>query len=40
LVQQGEAVALEAIGFMSLGTIADVTRNIAVAAASLSVERK
>jgi predicted nucleic acid-binding protein len=40
LVKPGEAIALEAVGFMSLAIIADVTRDIAVAAASISVEQK
>jgi predicted nucleic acid-binding protein len=40
LNQRGEEDALQAVGIMSLGTIADVTREIAVTAASISIELK
>lgn len=40
LSQRGEEAALKAIGIMSLGTIADLTRDIAVNAASISFELK
>jgi predicted nucleic acid-binding protein len=40
LTQQGEEDALQAIGIMSLGTIADMTREIAINAANLSFELK
>lgn len=38
LAQRGEAGALQAVGIMSLGTIADLTREIAVDAAAISFE--
>ena len=38
LTQRGEEEALQAIGVMSLGIIADLTREIAVQAASISLE--
>jgi predicted nucleic acid-binding protein len=38
--QRGEEAALEAVGLMSLGTIADLTREIAVSAAVLAAELK
>ena len=38
LAQRGEEGALQAIGIMSLGTIADLTREIAVDAATVSFE--
>jgi predicted nucleic acid-binding protein len=40
LTQQGEEDALQAIGIMSLGTIADMTCEIAINAANLSFELK
>ncbi len=40
LDQRGEEGALQAIGFMSLGTIADLTREVAVNAAKLSIDLK
>ena len=40
LAQRGEEGALQAIGIMSLGTIADLTREIAVNAAYISSEFK
>ena len=40
LVQRGEESALRAIGIMSLGIIADLTREIAVNAAATSSELK
>ena len=40
LTQRGEEGALQAIGIMSLGLIADLTREIAVNAATISSERK
>jgi predicted nucleic acid-binding protein len=40
LAQLGEEHALQAIGIMSLGIIADLTREIAVNAASISFEFK
>ena len=40
LAQRGEGSALQAIGVMSLGTIADLTREIAVSAATISIEFK
>lgn len=40
LAQRGEESALQAIGIMSLGIIADLTREIAVSAASISFEFK
>lgn len=40
LAQRGEESALQAIGIMSLGIIADLTREIAVNAASISFEFK
>ena len=39
LAQRGEEDALQAIGIMSLGTVADVTREIAVDAAAISHTR-
>ena len=38
LVQRGEESALQAVGIMSLGLIADLTREIAVNAATISSE--
>ena len=40
LAQRGEESALQAIGIMSLGIIADLTREIAVNAATISSEFK
>ena len=40
LVQLGEESALQAIGIMSLGRTADLTREIAVNAATISTEFK
>jgi predicted nucleic acid-binding protein len=40
LIQRGEESALRAIGIMSLGIIADLTREIAVNAAATSSELK
>jgi predicted nucleic acid-binding protein len=40
LVQRGEEEALQAVGIMSLGTIADLTQKIAVNAAAISSELK
>ena len=40
LAQRGEESALQAIGIMSLGRIADLTREIAVNAAAISSELK
>jgi len=40
LTQRSEEVALQAIGIMSLGTIADLTREIALESAQLSIEFK
>jgi predicted nucleic acid-binding protein len=40
LAQRGEESALQAIGIMSLGTIADLTLEIAVDAARISTELK
>jgi predicted nucleic acid-binding protein len=40
LVQRGEESALQATGIMSLGIIADLTREIAVNAATISSELK
>lgn len=40
LVQRGEESALQAVGVMSLGKISDLTREIAILAASISVEFK
>jgi len=40
LLQRGEEEALQAVGIMSLGTIADLTREIAVNAAAISAELK
>jgi toxin FitB len=38
LSQRGEEAALQAIGIMSLGTLTDLTREIAVDAAHISIE--
>jgi toxin FitB len=40
LIQRGEEAALQATGVMSLGVIADLTREIAVSAAAMSYELK
>ena len=40
LIQRGEEDALQAVGIMSLGIIADLTREIAVNAASVSSDFK
>ena len=40
LAQRGEESALQAIGIMSLGTVADLKREIAIDAASISLKRK
>ena len=40
LIQRGEENALQAIGVMSLGTIADLTQEIAINAAQISSELK
>ena len=40
LAQRGEEDALQALGIMSLGSIADLTREIAVNAATISYELK
>jgi toxin FitB len=40
LSHRGEEDALQAIGIMSLGFVADVTREIALEAACISVEHK
>lgn len=40
LTQRDEESALQAMGFMSLGNVADLTRDIAVNAAAISAERK
>lgn len=40
LLQSGEDSALSAVGWMSLGEVVDLTREIALAAADLSVEYK
>jgi predicted nucleic acid-binding protein len=40
LAQRGEEIALQAIGIMSLGTIADLTRETAINAANISSQFK
>ena len=40
LAQRGEEDALQAVGIMSLGNIADLTREIAINAAAISSEHK
>lgn len=40
LTQRGEEAALQAVGIMSLGIIAELTQEIAINAAQLSTERK
>ena len=40
LIQRGEENAIQAIGVMSLGTIADLTQEIAINAAQISSEIK
>jgi len=40
VADRGEAAALSAIGWMTLGTVVDLTQQIALAAALLSLEHK
>ncbi len=40
LTQRGEEAALQAMGIMSLGVVADVTQEIAIEAAAISLEHR